>query len=236
MFVAALAACTLTAPVLAAEMPATPYAGQQTRTIKALSDDEIAALRNGEGMGMAKAAELNGYPGPIHVLALAAQLGLTESQHQEVTAIFERMSAAAKLLGGELIARERTLDQLFATGEVTPNRLSAETAAIGELQGRLRSVHLAAHLQIRALMRSPSPTAQTCNSMIFRPSGSSKLCSRGGSGDGLAVSGMTQVLFRSLGIAGPNRPTIAGRYAPHTRHASVSQLRSGLGVIYEVGR
>ena len=65
---------------------------------------------------------------------------------------FERMSAAAKLLGGELIARERTLDQLFATGEVTPNRLSAETAAIGELQGRLRSVHLAAHLQIRALL------------------------------------------------------------------------------------
>ena len=114
--------------------------------------DEIAALRNGEGMGMAKAAELNGYPGPIHVLALVAQLGLTESQHREVTAIFERMSAAAKLLGGELIARERTLNKLFATGEVTPNRLSAETAAIGELQGRLRSVHLAAHLQIRALL------------------------------------------------------------------------------------
>ena len=152
MFVAALAVCTLTAPVLAAEMPATPYAGQQTRTIKALSDDEIAALRNGEGMGMAKAAELNGYPGPIHVLALAAQLGLTESQHREVTAIFERMSAAAKLLGGELIVRERTLDQLFATGEVTSNRLSAEIAAIGELHGRLRSVHLAAHLQIRALL------------------------------------------------------------------------------------
>jgi hypothetical protein len=41
-------------------------------------------------------------------------LGLTESQHGEVTAIFERMSAAAKLLGGELIVRERTLDQLFA--------------------------------------------------------------------------------------------------------------------------
>jgi hypothetical protein len=73
ILLAALTICTLPAPVLAAEMPATPYAGQQTRTIKALSDDEIAALRNGEGMGMAKAAELNGYPGPIHVLSLAAQ-------------------------------------------------------------------------------------------------------------------------------------------------------------------
>ena len=35
---AALAVCTLAAPVLAAEMPATPYAGQQARTIKALSN------------------------------------------------------------------------------------------------------------------------------------------------------------------------------------------------------
>ena len=58
MFVAALAVCTLTAPVLAAEMRATPYAGQQTRTIKALSDDEIAALRNGEGMGMIREAAI----------------------------------------------------------------------------------------------------------------------------------------------------------------------------------
>src|ERR1700745_3740375 len=32
-----------------------PYAGQQERSIKALSDDDIAALRKGEGMGMAKA-------------------------------------------------------------------------------------------------------------------------------------------------------------------------------------
>jgi hypothetical protein len=101
MFVAALAVCTLTAPVLAAEMPATPYAGQQTRTIKALPDDEIPALRNGEGMGVAKAAELNGYPGPIHVLALAATRAYRKPD-QEVTAIFERMSAAAKLLGGKL--------------------------------------------------------------------------------------------------------------------------------------
>ena len=34
----ALALYTLAAPVLAAEMPATPYAGQQARTIKALSN------------------------------------------------------------------------------------------------------------------------------------------------------------------------------------------------------
>src|SRR6516165_10176544 len=143
ILLAALTICFLTASALAADIPASPYAGEQTRTIKALSDEDIAALRNGEGMGMAKAAELNGYPGPVHVLALAMQLGLTESQQQRVAAIFDRMSAAAKLLGGEVVVREQTLDQLFAKGEITPERLTEETAAIGELQGRLRSVHLA---------------------------------------------------------------------------------------------
>jgi hypothetical protein len=73
-------------PVFAAD---TPYAGQQARAIKALSDDDIAALRNGEGIGMAKAAELNGYPGPMHVLTLAKQLGLTDGQQRQVIAIFE---------------------------------------------------------------------------------------------------------------------------------------------------
>ena len=151
---AALALCTLTAPVLAADISTPPYAGQQTRTIKALSAEDIAALRKGEGMGMAKAAELNGYPGPVHVLALAPQLGLTERQQQEITRIFERMSAAAKTLGDELIAREQGLDQLFARGEITPDQLAAETTAIGELQGRLRSVHLVAHLETRFLLES----------------------------------------------------------------------------------
>jgi hypothetical protein len=47
----------------------------------------LAALLKGEGMGMAKAAELNGYPGPTHVLTLAKELALTESQLQQVTAI-----------------------------------------------------------------------------------------------------------------------------------------------------
>jgi hypothetical protein len=62
------------------------------------------------------------------------------------------MSVAAKPLGAELIAREQVLDQLFAKGEITPGRLTAETAAIAELQGRLRSVHLSAHLETRALL------------------------------------------------------------------------------------
>jgi len=147
----ALAIPLIALPVLAADMP---YAGQQARSIKSLSGDDIAAMRKGEGMGMAKAAELNGYPGPAHVLQLAAKLGLTEIQQRDVQAIFDRMSAAAKPLGGELIAQEQALDQLFAKGEITPDRLAAATAAIAELQGRLRAVHLSAHLETRALLNA----------------------------------------------------------------------------------
>jgi len=147
----ALAIPLIALPVLAADMP---YAGQQARSIKSLSDDEIAALRKGEGMGMAKAAELNGYPGPAHVLQLAVKLGLTEIQQRDVQAIFDRMSAAAKPLGGQLIAQEQALDQLFAKSEITPDRLAAATAAIAELQGRLRAVHLSAHLETRALLNA----------------------------------------------------------------------------------
>ena len=60
-------------PVLA-DTPVAPYAGQQTRTIKALLPADVTALLKGEGMGMAKAAELNGYPGPLQVLTLSRNL------------------------------------------------------------------------------------------------------------------------------------------------------------------
>jgi hypothetical protein len=42
-----------------------PYAGMQTRPIKALSAEQVADLKAGRGMGLAMAAELNGYPGPL---------------------------------------------------------------------------------------------------------------------------------------------------------------------------
>ena len=42
-----------------------PYAGLEGRSVKALSEQQIADLRAGRGMGLALAAELNGYPGPM---------------------------------------------------------------------------------------------------------------------------------------------------------------------------
>ena len=129
-----------------------PYAGQQNRAIKALSPEDVAGLLKGEGMGMAKAAELHGYPGPAHVLALSKELNLTEAQQVQVQGIFDRMNAEAKHLGAELVERERTLDKLFASGKITPNQLGTETAAISEIQGRLRSAHLVAHLETKPVL------------------------------------------------------------------------------------
>jgi len=149
--IAALAWLGLIMP-LQADDTRSAYAGEHERNIKALSQEDVAALRNGDGMGLAKAAELNGYPGPRHVLALAGELKLSESQIARVTTIRDRMSAAARPLGDELIERERTLDRLFAEREITPERLGAATRAIGDIQGRLRTVHLAAHLDTRALL------------------------------------------------------------------------------------
>lgn len=123
------------------------------RDIKSLSADEIRDLLAGKGMGLAKVAELNGYPGPAHVLELRAELGLTPEQQAQTEALFATMEADAQALGRELVERERALDRLFAAREISPAVLSDALTHIGTLQGRLRNVHLRAHLdQTRILM------------------------------------------------------------------------------------
>ena len=152
ILIGTLAVIGFAGPIFAADPGKSDYAGQETRSTKSLSQQDVAALRNADGMGMAKAAELNGYPGPRHVLALAQELGLTEGQITQVTAVRNRMSAAALPLGVELIDREGALDRLFSHGRITPELLTAETAAIGEIQGLLRAVHLAAHLETHTIL------------------------------------------------------------------------------------
>jgi len=131
---------------------AAPYAGQESRDIKALSPDDVQAYLAGKGMGFAKAAELNGYPGPSHVLALSSQLGLTPEQQRQTRSLFEAMEAKAMRAGAPLVDEERKLDRLFATKAITPDLLSAALAHISELQAQVRAAHLEAHLaQLRIL-------------------------------------------------------------------------------------
>lgn len=129
-----------------------PYAGLETRAIKALSTDQIADLREGRGMGMALPAELNGYPGPMHVLEHADALGLSDEQRTRTRAIFEVMRTEARTLGEQLIEREAVLDRLFASRAATVMALDAATAAIGTTQAALRAAHLRAHVAQRALL------------------------------------------------------------------------------------
>jgi hypothetical protein len=123
-----------------------PYAGLEVRPIKALSEQQIADLRAGRGMGLALAAELNGYPGPMHVLELADRLGLSDEQRAKVQALFAAMKAEVVPLGEKLIAQEADLDKQFADKTMTPARLEAATNAIGSTNAALRRGHLKYHL------------------------------------------------------------------------------------------
>src|SRR6476660_3859242 len=76
-----------------------PYAGFQSRPIKALSEQQIADLRAGRGMSLALPAELNGYPGPLHVIELADTLALTTSQTARVRRLYDEMKEKAAALG-----------------------------------------------------------------------------------------------------------------------------------------
>ena len=129
-----------------------PYAGMQSRSVKTLSEHQVADLNEGRGMGMALAAELNGYPGPSHVLELADKLELEPDQISAVRRLFESMKRESIPLGARLIEQERDLDRLFASRSITPESLSAATIAVALTRGELRETHLKYHLSTAALL------------------------------------------------------------------------------------
>ena len=129
-----------------------PYAGQETRALKTLSEEEIQALLSGQGMGLAKAAELNHYPGPRHVLDLATPLQLSEAQRTETQLIYDRMHQEAVRLGALIVDKERELEHLFAAAAVDSHTLQRLAKHIAQLQGDLRLAHLQAHVEMRRVL------------------------------------------------------------------------------------
>ena len=129
-----------------------PYAGQEQREIKALSAEEIQNYLAGKGAGFAKAAELNHYPGPAHVLELADSLQLSEEQKARTKSIFNVMQKEAVRQGKALVEKERELDRLFATGKVTADSLRVTVREIGALQAEVRRAHLQAHVEQQAVL------------------------------------------------------------------------------------
>lgn len=144
-----LGSLSVSLPALGQE---SPYTDLQSRGIKALSEDRIEGFLEGKGLGFALAAELNGYPGPLHVLQLAEKLELSQQQHARVTAIFDAMHSSAAALGEQIVSAEGALEAAFSGSTITKDSLHKMVVEIGHLTGQLRAVHLAAHIETKALL------------------------------------------------------------------------------------
>ena len=141
------------------EPPASGYAGWQGREIKALSSEQVADLREGRGMGASLPAELNGVPGPLHVLQMAQRLDLRPEQQAALDRISAEMKASAQRLGSEVIAAEAELDKAFKSGAADEAFIREASSRIAALQGRLRATHLVAHLQTKQLLSAEQVAA-----------------------------------------------------------------------------
>jgi Spy/CpxP family protein refolding chaperone len=127
------------------------HGGHTTPEIKSLSAAEIRGYLEGSGMGLAKAAELNDYPGPAHVLELATQLQLTPQQRAKAEHLKGWMKKAARM-GHWLVEAERRLNLLFAKGEADDEKITPLVQRIGALEAEIRLVHLRAHIEMRKVL------------------------------------------------------------------------------------
>jgi Spy/CpxP family protein refolding chaperone len=128
------------------------YAGLETREIKSLSADELKGLKEGKGLGYALSAELNGYPGPRHVLELADKLELTADQKTQTEQLFAEMQQETSALGEKLIAAERSIDQGFRHRMLDSAKLDGLTRDAAGIDGKLRAAHLKYHLGMIAVL------------------------------------------------------------------------------------
>jgi len=134
------------------------YAGQEHRLIKSLSDDDIQQLQTGKGWGLAKAAELNGLPGPIHLLQMKKEIKLTAAQEVKIQALYEDMKKKAVPLGKSLVKLEKELNDAFAQNSITTAQLSNKLDEIALVYKKLRFVHLSTHLQTPKLLTTAQIT------------------------------------------------------------------------------
>jgi Spy/CpxP family protein refolding chaperone len=129
-----------------------PYAGQQGREIKALSPEQVRQYQSGAGMGYALPAELNRFPGPMHVLELADQLELTPEQRTRTQALMDAHKAEARAIGAKRIDSERAIEALFRSGKLDEAALAHNVREAAVLEGEYRLAHLETHRCMRALL------------------------------------------------------------------------------------
>ena len=123
-----------------------PYAGFEDREIAALSQQDIADLETGAGWGLALPAELNGVPGPTHLLELSSELSLSDTQVQALTELRDVMRTEAIEWGQAFIEAERELNDAFVSSVPTLQELQRLVQSAADARSRLRTAHLSAHL------------------------------------------------------------------------------------------
>jgi hypothetical protein len=107
-----------------------PYAPQMGSPVRGLSQQEVENLRDGAGAGLARMAELNGYPGPVHALELRDKLGLSAVQVKQIEELRDATIAQAKSLGDEILGREARLSATFAGRTITEEDMTAQVAQL----------------------------------------------------------------------------------------------------------
>jgi hypothetical protein len=144
----------ITAPGLAQDRLNSPYRHQAETGLRGLDEKEIADLKAGMGMGLARAAELNSYPGPRHVLDAIEEGKLPASREQleRIQQVFNTMNRDAVSVGGKILAEEQILEAGFRSATMTDVDLRSRVARIAVLQGELRAIHLAAHIVTRRIL------------------------------------------------------------------------------------
>lgn len=130
------------------------YAGQTKRGIKSLSESDIEELKGGRGWGLAKAAELNGVPGPAHLLEMRDEIDLDAKQVRAVEDLYKKMKQDAIPLGLELIELERELNNHFANRTITFELLGVLLEKVAQVRKKLRYVHLSTHLKTLNILTS----------------------------------------------------------------------------------
>lgn len=136
-----------------------PYVAQVTSPVRGLSAQEVADLRAGRGMGYARMAELNSYPGPRHLLDLQKELQLSTEQIAAINAIFVEMEQQAQSLGQQIITGEEQLGVAFATNTLDETTLQSQVMQLANHYGQLRMTHLQAHLAVTPLLTTAQITA-----------------------------------------------------------------------------
>ena len=143
-----------TPAITESETTPTPSAYREllSSEVRGIDADTIEGYLTGAGLGFALPAELNGYPGPRHVLDLASDLELTPEQREQIQSLFDEMESQAIELGQQTLDAEAELEQAFREKTISEDSLNTQLVEIGQLKARLRFVHLRTHLATVAIL------------------------------------------------------------------------------------